>query len=177
MAVAACLTMEHVVSTSTYDAASGAAYTVKAPQYVVFYSSELRQRVVLKGPAGDGARFWGSVQAPANVRVETLKGRPYFSAAVYWAPPLFVRLVADSAPERLSPANADLVGRFYPAVGDAESVMVFEGDPMKGPQSVIASQRAGSDTTVVRRIHGDGLAILARIGVATRIAVPAKRLN
>ena len=171
-ALFACLGMARSASTSD---ASFATDRVKSPRYVVFYGGDLRDRVILRGPGGDGGYFWASVYAPAKVRLQALKGRPYYSAAVYWDFPPFMRLLTDSTPERLTPENADLLGRFYPAVGDAEPVMVFDGDPKRLPPSLSGSQRPVSDTTVVRRVHTDGLAILERVGVSTRAAGPRTR--
>ena len=172
ISIAACLMMEGSAVSNAYDTANVGVRRAAAPQYILFYGSELPHRIVLKGPGGDGGHFWASIHAPANVRPEALKDRPYISAAVYWTPPLFVRLLADSAPEHLSPANADVVGRFYPAVGDAEPVMVFDGSPYSFRP--LTPTRPRSDTTLVQKVHNDGLAILDRVGILTRIVMPSK---
>ena len=64
------------------------------------------------------------------------------------------------------------MGRFYPAIGDAEPLFVFDDDPAKRANGPAWKRPQTTDTVLVRFVRKEGLGVLQRRGVPTRVTLP-----
>jgi hypothetical protein len=125
------------------------------PRYLMVYGAPLARPVILDD-LDENLDFMLAITEPAGVGPDALAGRPSLSLALFWQHQTWEQYVrASGSLAALRPEQAEQRGRFYPASGTTEPIVVLDAVPGPG--------------TLVRRVAPQGLAILARHGVPTRL--------
>jgi hypothetical protein len=123
-----------------------------APWFLIFHGKPLQDRIVLK-IWHENQRLSLAVAEAINVSDRYLQDRPYIEMAYFWGPEWLSYPSDEASVKKLEPENGNQHGRFYPAYGAAEAVITF--DKASGP--------------LQRKITKDGLEILLKYGIPTRI--------
>jgi hypothetical protein len=106
-----------LVQASTLNAA--------APR-LALVSGALLERPVLIQDWDDTMRIMAGINNRASAPSDALTGRPYYELALFWGME-WVQYVNDGRPvTALKPEQANQHARFYPAVGMAPALVVFE---------------------------------------------------
>ena len=137
-----------LLATWTYQAEAA------APWFLIFHGKPLQKQMVLSDWY-QNQKLMLSITEVASISDRDLQERPYIEMAYFWGPEWARYLVDEGAIDKLQPQDGNQHGRFYPAYGNAEAVVTFDQIPGSGPSK--------------RRIKEEGLSILAKYGIPTRV--------
>jgi hypothetical protein len=154
--VAAGLGLSHHVTTVTHLNSAPAPHSASraAPWAIVFSSPLLHNRVVL-GDWDENHKLMSAASTAALAGSQALRDRPKISVSLFWGPDWeYLRRHPESL-ATLDTSRATQRGFFYPAHRERAALLLV--DPAFG---------AGGHTGVMT---ADGLAILKRHGVPTRV--------
>jgi hypothetical protein len=123
-----------------------------APWFLLFHGNALGKRVIMSDWQ-ENQKLMLSIRDEATVKEGSLQGRPFIEMSYFWGPD-WAHYVADgNSPDALGPEQGNQHGRFYPAFGDAKPLVTFDSATLP----------------LNRRITQDGLNLLAKYGIPTRI--------
>lgn len=125
-----------------------------APQVIVANGGPLRQRVVL-ADLDENLRLMLATTAAASVQSASLKQRPRIRVAMYWGTEWKGKLDLPDSVGPIAATNGAQPGAFYPALRGQPAIWLF------GAYGVTPAS--------ARLVKGEGLAILAKHKIPTRL--------
>ena len=137
--------------------ASALSLSAAGPRLILVTGALLEGPTVLEN-WDDNVRLMGAVANPTTVEAGTLAGRPFYSLALFWGPEWAQYLNDGGSVAAVRPEQANQHARFYPAVGAAPALFVFEDQPGAAGHGV---RMVG----LVRAIDRGGLDVLAKAGL------------
>ncbi len=127
-----------------------------APWIIIVHGDLLPQRVVLPD-WHENNRLMSAIDVSTPADTTAVHQRLYVHLAMFWGPEWANYPRTEEALARLRPEQANQHGRFYPARGDSDALVLIG----------LASGRA---YTTLGPIAEHGLALLERYGVPVRVA-------
>lgn len=121
-----------------------------APNLVMIYGPSLVRPIILTDWQENGQLIPTADQGVA-ITPNELIARPYFNLALFWGPAWMEYMNAGKPLNVLQPDQANQHAKFYPAVGTADPIFVFDSIPGPGP--------------LIRRMNPSNLAVLTKYGV------------
>jgi len=150
-----------LLGAATIILASALSLSAAGPRLILVTGALVERPAVLENWE-DNVRLMGAVANPASVGPGTLVDRPFYSLALFWGPEWAEYMNDGGSVAAVKPEQASQHARFYPAVGAAPALFVFEDQPGAAGHGV---RIAG----LVRAIDRPGLDVLAKAGLRVRM--------
>lgn len=142
-------------------AASAMSLGAAGPRFILVTGTLLERPAVLDNWQ-ENMDLMSAVTNPSSAGPAALANRPFYQLALFWGAE-WVQYINEGRPVApVKPEQGNQQARFYPVVGAAPALFVFEDMP--GPLG-----NGARITGLVRSVGQEGLSLLARHGLRVRI--------